>query len=226
MNSENIRRLYEFADVWVKKMLAKDGAKPPCCKGCFHCCREPVYGTMSEVKHIVSLLSDGEREALRPKLIEWREKFKAAAGGEFVNNNLPSAFKYRTFNLWCPLLAPDGTCSIYENRPISCRVHVAWKDAAGCIDEALRPNQKFALFPELSQTLTDIQLSDLEPGETLTFDNFLCLLCEELLGSKSITASRVEFHKTSDHELQVTLYGQRTEETTPEPSPVRDLPVS
>src|SRR5690348_7613667 len=197
VNFDQVKELMQFADVHIARLIKKDpNAKPPCCRGCFHCCREPVYATLSEVRLILSKLSDGERESLKLKLLEWRQKYRESG---FVLVNLPNAFKYRALNLWCPFLS-GGDCSIYEDRPISCRLHVAYESREGCEDDTLRKKQKFALFPRLQEVINGLQFDAMQIGESEVFESFQALLLQELLtpGKRShVTASRVEFRKTA-----------------------------
>lgn len=209
MNFDQVKELMQFADVHIARLIKKDpNAKPPCCRGCFHCCREPVYATLSEVRYILSKLSDGEREDLLVKLLEWKKTFRASG---LHHDHMPSAMKYRALNLWCPFLK-GGDCSIYQTRPISCRLHVAYESKAGCEDDALRPRQKFALFPGLQEHLNNLQFEAIERGENEVFENFEALLLQELLtpGKPShVTSSRVEFRRTAQDELQVIFYGEK-----------------
>lgn len=73
----------------------------PCAKGCAHCCRS--------LPHLPTVTA-AEWERLAPALGEAQKtRIRAAA-------NAPAPVA-------CPLLDPDGACTVYEVRPISCRTY-------------------------------------------------------------------------------------------------------
>ena len=186
--------IHQRADKVIAAALARDGTKPPCCAGCFHCCREPVYSTLSEVRDLLELLTDEEREEVKTKTSAWLERFLAAGYKEQIE---PGAFDYRRLNLWCPLLK-NGLCSAYERRPLACRVHIAYESSKGCEDDNLRPKQKFATFPDFIKSLNAQRLEGLEDGEVEIYDHLGVLLAMELLGYLEPTAARFTFTASAD----------------------------
>jgi len=214
MTFEETRQLMQITDRKVAEALKADNAKIPCCRGCFHCCKEPVYADLSEVRYILSHLSDGEREALKVKVRDWLEVFEASG---LDADYMPSAFRYRALNLWCPFLL-QGHCSIYATRPTACRMHVARESAAGCKDDALRKHQLFALFPELSNALMQAELGAIPIGETEMFDHFCMLLAQELFTpgeATHITASRLIFRRKTEIDLEIEIFNEKAAEGLP-----------
>lgn len=138
-----VRRLWRYAELWLAA-LAADPPKGPlttpsgaayqprisCAgRGCFGCCRGTVSVAPDEAAYLVPLLP---REALA-KLVAHRPADPRTA--------------------WCPLLK-DGACSIYEVRPLSCRIYHSVLPAANCHD----PTGK----GEVAQALNALALAIME----------------------------------------------------------------
>jgi Fe-S-cluster containining protein len=200
-----VQKLHETTDRIVAASLRVADAHPPCCAGCFHCCREPVYATGEEVKNMLESLSPEQRDSMRSKTEEWLATFNAHNIGEAAR---PSAFTYRTLNMWCPFLV-DGKCSAYAERPLACRLHFAQESNRGCEDDSLRPQQTFAIFPELAERIGMHRMEALEPGEKLTHDHLGLLLAKELLGVEQRSKSYVGVECDKDGEsLIIEKYGE------------------
>ena len=107
---------YERADRVVA--LAPGREAWACGKGCAACCHLKVHVTRPEVAliaaHLDTVLSEDEREALRATV-----KARAQAGADLD----PGA--WRRAALPCALLAEDGTCRVYDVRPVPCRIHTS-----------------------------------------------------------------------------------------------------
>lgn len=142
-------------------------------------------------------------DALRKRVNEWLLKF---AKGGWVRHDLPNAFAYRADNLWCPLLDKDGTCSVYDRRPMECRVFFAQGSPKGCEVDSLRPQQKFATIPEAVGLVIDKAFNDIKPGESETYDHIGALLGEELFGRTFPTNSRITISKSPDGQLEFIKY--------------------
>lgn len=191
----------------VRAFAQPDASKPTCRHGCFHCCKEPVYSARSEVAWILETLTPVEKlqlaEKLRPILAKLLESGLA-------NEHMPNAFQYRSHNLWCPLLAQDGTCSVYEHRPMACRLHVARKAEQYCANDELRPKQEFVSIPALTENIFKVTInyiSQQPEGYTDVHDNFLILLAEALIGGEYPKGSRMELRRTKDS-IEKVSYGE------------------
>lgn len=162
VNVQPIRDAMKWFDAALNKIRAYqagkgDPLKITCAKGCFACCDEPLKVLEGEVDLILADLSPVEKENLKVAVLAWLNAAKAhklegmvafnsddlKADGKKIN-----AFQYRAFKLTCPLLQ-DGVCSVYENRPTACRMHMACGPRIMCEDLAQRPNQKFLTIMEL-----------------------------------------------------------------------------
>lgn len=116
----------------VRAEEMKAGKKSPCARGCAACCRQPVGLELGEAVALISAvrsLPAERRAAIRKRLVEWLAAMLAARIDPRDALEQPEA--YFDASMPCPLLV-DETCSIYERRPMACRVHVALGDAAWC----------------------------------------------------------------------------------------------
>jgi Fe-S-cluster containining protein len=188
--------LFQHADTAVKKAFENGPNNAHCCsKGCFFCCKEPAYCSESEIRYALELLTEEQKKAVVEKTLAWIEKF---FGSEFVKQREPDAVEYRRLCLWCPLLAKDGTCSVYDRRPLACRLHYAHGSPEGCKDDDKRSDQKFALFPGLPEKLTMFRLQDMKDGESEDNDHITLMLAKVLIGNGFYSQSRVRFSVSGD----------------------------
>jgi len=186
----NINELRTFIDKTMTKVIAKTGDKITCAKGCCSCCREPVFADSAEVRIILDSLTSERKERLLTDLQEWHRLFRIDG---FDTETAPSAFRYRSLNLWCPLLdRTDGTCSVYAVRPKACRLHIARGPKAHCDDDVLRRKQEFLMVPELLRYCAEAQMSSLDDGETVAMDHLCILLLDALTGQDHATQARIE----------------------------------
>ncbi len=129
-NSDYSRRCTEIAgeyyatlDAAVRDTLARmkgKGIVPPCGKGCSWCCHLPVNATAPEgalvAKYIEDKFNVKDKGALIERMSGWLAWYK---GGKSASGRAE-----------CPFLR-DSLCSIYEVRPMGCRVHYS-ADVEGC----------------------------------------------------------------------------------------------
>lgn len=177
------------AEEKIQGAMARVKLKPPCCAGCFQCCRESVLSDTGEVSNMLESLTQEQREAMKPRAAAWREKFMATG---MQNQTEPKATEYRPHFLWCPALDTDtGKCMTYEHRPMACRFHIAQGNPEACKDEELRKTQKFALFPGLMENLLLARINHMKGKGTIEHDHLGILLHNALNGATDRThASR------------------------------------
>ncbi len=120
------------ADAVRLNVLQSAKATPACSKGCSWCCSHKVGVTLPELLAIVEYLeaSPARREAVG---------VKAAALSQnpaiFSDSEKPRA------RLACALLEADGSCGVYEVRPLPCRSWLS-TDVESCkqhLDEKAEP---------------------------------------------------------------------------------------
>jgi len=171
---------------WLDRLLefAKSISKRPvtCRAGCSSCCSEPLTVSKLEAQHIWDRLPEETRQAMVPKIQAWVVAMETSGLQAFHSDGL-DAVQYRRLNLVCPLLSADGLCSVYADRPTSCRLHMAVGPRACCDDLARRPRQEFMMVPEITRyaALCMAHLSDgvIETGHLVAwFGIFLGLIKE------------------------------------------------
>jgi Fe-S-cluster containining protein len=97
-----------------------------CHAGCWFCCTTPVAVTVFEaamVKSAIMTLAEEQQRAIWERLqahIAAQDQAFAAADAERI-----------VFRRRCPLLTDEGTCGVYEGRPLACR-SVLSLDAERC----------------------------------------------------------------------------------------------
>jgi Fe-S-cluster containining protein len=126
---EAFKRTSEQADAVRLRVLQATQEKPACSKGCSFCCSHKVGVTVPEVLAIVEYL-----EASPERLAVVRERVAELAKNPliFSDSGKPRA------RIPCALLEEDGSCEVYEVRPIPCRSWLS-TDVESCkqhLDEA------------------------------------------------------------------------------------------
>lgn len=103
-----------------------NNVKVQCRTGCNHCCNLVVSTSLPEAMHMVVAIGEARMLAMIPAWIV-DAKFLARATEQEVQN------------YWrpCSMLSTEGLCSIYDQRPFSCRSHVSFSDPEQCSEPHL-----------------------------------------------------------------------------------------
>ena len=101
-NNDRVNAMYSFMARYAEFVKTFT----VCAKGCTHCCKIPLDVTQLEIAVIEEATG---RKPDYPK------------ANERIRPNDP-----------CPLLNTDGSCSVYEHRPLSCRTLATIDDAKFC----------------------------------------------------------------------------------------------
>jgi Fe-S-cluster containining protein len=176
-------------DSIVAKIHAQPGALKPCCqKGCHHCCYEAAYADRRQIDHIIAGMTPEQIEEVKAKLPEWLEKTKDMR----ARSRQKSAIPYRELNVPCPLLK-NGLCSVYDRRPLDCRIFFAIGNPDDCAMPA-RKHQKFAEYPThvMGYLCGPWAKDTLETEGEIVMDHIGVLLAERLLGLSVPSAGRLE----------------------------------
>jgi Fe-S-cluster containining protein len=185
-----ITELHQTIDAYTAKLAeasAKAGRPITCAgKGCCHCCYEPVYCSDAEVKHILEGMSDIQKWALSADI---HTAIDAARESGLFDKYMPPVMDWLSLKLPCPFLnRKEGTCSVYDRRPLSCRAHIAVGPPDWCRDR--RMEQTYPGADEVSIAIAEaIVHFHSKLGNVITHDNLLSLLEGELLGEYHPTAS-------------------------------------
>lgn len=202
MNLDAVRRGHLKLDAVIKTVLAseeKKHGKPlnlPCRRGCSACCYEPVYADKTEAAvalEEVAKMPVEKQDEIKARVKEALEKFKASG---MVDVDMPHVVDYLKLRIACPLLdLKTGDCTIYKDRPLGCRAHIALRPKDFCEDFEKRLKQKYMTIPEL----TCVGVVEIAEGNRqLIMDHYILLLAE-LLGIEWVkSASRQVVHLTED----------------------------
>ena len=121
---------------------------PPlkCGKGCAHCCHTGVAATQVEWDGIINNALENEInlenviERSKRTIDRVRETLRS-------NKNLEQVDWHRlVINQPCPFLDEDHACMIYEDRPLDCRLVVAFRDQ--CTSKKLEHAQRGVVIEE------------------------------------------------------------------------------
>jgi Fe-S-cluster containining protein len=172
---EPLKKLY--ADLDREITARATGLALPCKPGCDACCHESVFLSAPELLAVAAALLEKPREELARVVAEMRALAERYAdelelletiepGPE--RDEVAARVKFR-----CPLLGPDGRCTIYEARELNARTFGAAYDSArgepyGC---TLTHERLRVLPPESAPALFDARgarrrLRDHVPGTT------------------------------------------------------------
>lgn len=173
-----------FVDASVS--AAESEGKPISCRaGCGACCRQPVPISETEVYQIAELVESMPE----PKRSAVKERFRLAAGhfqktGWFERMNRigkqskvtdqqtaarevsETAMEYFRDGIPCPFLENES-CSIHQNRPVSCREYMVTSPAENCSSPTAATIQKLDLLIKPSHTLMALSKSGRMENEGL-----------------------------------------------------------
>lgn len=153
--------LQRKVDVLIEELVRRDqrfGYPPPFChKGCSNCCHELVYCTGEEARQIHDHCEASGRSIDYAKLA--RQLHHVATDqhldhtGETTWNTQPEADQA------CVFLSPDdGSCTIWQVRPLVCRAHLAEGTDQYCRPHngVMNPNVRGINYIELSYIISAI----------------------------------------------------------------------
>jgi Fe-S-cluster containining protein len=178
-------------DRWFETVAAKHPGVLPCKRGCSDCCYGPFDISAADtllLREGLALLPEEIRSPIRSrgrKLLERLRQLEPEWGAPWDLREIETdRFDEITELLAeepCPLLSEEGSCSVYEHRPLICRVMgLPMMTAEGLVLENACPIQD--QFP--SYATLDPQLFDLESLE-VTETACLEAAAIELFGSPS-----------------------------------------
>jgi len=120
--------------------IRDQGQEISCKAGCGACCRQAVPITETEARYIRDLiegLPEPRRQMIRDRFTAGRRRLAEAGLLEALQNladapdSLPVGLEYFRLGIACPFLE-DESCSIHEQRPVSCREYLVTSPAENC----------------------------------------------------------------------------------------------
>jgi len=175
----------------VKKKTARAGKPAICKQGCYFCCKESVYCYKQEASHALHGLGGELLKRVKERTREWVKRFTASGMADYDE---PPVVEYRRHNIWCPFLE-DGKCSVYDRRPIPCRLHLAVGPLEKCVDDELRREQLFVSDPKMIIQLQVDVAGICQPAKA---DHLGVWLAELLLGQEIKTEARLDVSDLTD----------------------------
>jgi Fe-S-cluster containining protein len=137
-----MRARYNEMDDSISQDLQKSqklGVFPTCKKGCSHCCRQLVMAAPLEGMALLHFIQNEIPVDKQQRIIDrtkdwfnWREKELPRHISESKKDVMKESAAHYNFGPHCPLLE-DGICTIYEVRPMACRVFYVTSDPRGCL---------------------------------------------------------------------------------------------
>ena len=136
--------LYHNYDAFVQAVLATSNEKVTCARSCSHCCSH--YVTSVEPFELLFLHGRIQADARYPgRIIALHRRvsqFKALRQRDVEKPESADAedkalYRYYLRGQACPFLAEGGSCGIYENRPMSCRMFYSMSHPSLCKGKAV-----------------------------------------------------------------------------------------
>jgi Fe-S-cluster containining protein len=90
-----------------------------CHKGCHWCCHQAVYANSYELHFLSEKIKNGFSSE---KISKWME----AAEAKFTVTSQMNEEELSNYKAPCPLLE-NGACSVYDARPMACRIYLSTK---------------------------------------------------------------------------------------------------
>lgn len=123
-----LEALYQTLDEYQAEEHAAAGVKPACAKNCSACCYQMVAVWELEMETIwryLERLSSPLRRQWRERLAKSVEEWRKYMRGRVLESPRQMADPIRLARDWagkpCPFLETDGSCGVYEVRPLVCR---------------------------------------------------------------------------------------------------------
>ena len=140
---EAFSRIYESVDDLLAAFISRtaaDGKPVHCVKSCSWCCHQAVFAASHEFYYLIDFMQEQLSEE-QVELIGTRARDKSS-----YTLSLPIGEQTK-LKKECPFLEA-GTCTVYEARPMACRIYLSY-DADSCEKEYRDPmNEEYipALF--------------------------------------------------------------------------------
>jgi Fe-S-cluster containining protein len=194
----SIHAAVEAQAATIRRRAAVEGQPVVCRAGCAWCCAEPVYAVKAEAALAADRVRAMPAEAHNRVVAALHDGVARLAASPVFRMQEPHVVAYRKLRVVCPLLGPDNRCTIYDDRPMGCRMHMARKSADPfCADDEKRREQQFVWTGHLVAP----SMAQLVATGAAEYDHFVVLLANELFGAawESGAHTRVEMAPGPGH---------------------------
>ena len=167
---ELLAELYASYDAFISHNIAASTLRIQCRAGCSRCCLQAVHGVYSfEVINLYrQLRGRPEYGEIHNAFVQRADAFQRTVAEYLATNHIADTqdtrapayalAKFAALGVSCPLLR-DNSCSVYENRPVPCRMYHSLTNPIHCITPLGRnfwiepPEEANAILWELSGRL-------------------------------------------------------------------------
>jgi Fe-S-cluster containining protein len=175
---EVMKGAIKFVHKQIDEIIEQE--KKCCTKGCSFCCYQQIEIVDIEKEVIIDFLNDkvdeNTKEIIKENLNNWLDFFDENTPNNKVLNGQDVFVDFKNKigkrGLKCPLLI-DNLCSIYEMRPITCRIHYAEHSPEKCDENKTRDSARNGIglrghFIESIKSLGETSLESLPLAITKT----------------------------------------------------------
>src|SRR5690606_5059910 len=147
--------LYEAYDAYLADVLAAEGRAVTCSKGCAACCRHFVSSVepfeLIALDHFLKSRPDygGLVVSSYRRAMVYDGIVKGEGDGDEAEDR--ALYRYFLRGHACSFLNSDGTCGVYDWRPMSCRMFYAESSPRFCAGKALASSGNKNFQVELPQ---------------------------------------------------------------------------
>ncbi|RIH75032.1 hypothetical protein Mhypo_03086 [Meiothermus hypogaeus] len=113
-----VARAHQNLDTRTEHYLAQHGLKVSCRQGCFSCCFAWVVVGLAEAEYLREVL-EAQGPGLLARVEAEGQKRLERIAQEKHKADFPTAYFLEANP--CPLLTPEGACSVHPHRPLACR---------------------------------------------------------------------------------------------------------
>ena len=148
----DLKTIYELTDKALEPFVRGSS----CEKGCNACCYLIVGSAALEAemvrRYMKEHFDDQERLRVLKKSKEAKRHYPDPVGtdAEFPESMVEKHF---ALHVPCPFLSSEGSCTIYEVRPINCRKHLVFSDPRQCEMMAATASYEAEYFSEVDPAL-------------------------------------------------------------------------
>ena len=146
-----VPKIHAAYDACVAEVLITEGRKPSCAKACTACCRHFVasvepFELLALDAHLKTrpdypdkIVSSYRRSGIYDEILARERSEGGPDSGSDPDEEADDRATYRYFlkGVPCAFLEPDGSCGVYDHRPMACRMFFAESPPRFCAGKAI-----------------------------------------------------------------------------------------
>jgi Fe-S-cluster containining protein len=143
----HLQRLYDSLDEILEPFLKHSACKP----GCKHCCHLIVDTTPIEAEMIYRYARNTfQKEEILRLTSEIRKNSDQYPEALDLGTERPDEHIHSRFDAPCPFFSDEWTCTIYQVRPLPCRMYVAFSPPEKCKSPENADLYEASFYPQLN----------------------------------------------------------------------------